>query len=416
MIINFTSEAISLLEQYSEEIGLTRDTLDLDIAVEKFYRETLKNYKPKKHKAKPFNLNRIETGAAFAKKYKLKKSLFHSDSKLEPIELTMQYGDIANLFAFIQADLNCVSEEDAIITDETMINLIGFYLAKALNKKYNQKRKPAKNPKKETTKKENKSTKAKKSENSGPTEKFLAYALSEARKVFSSISGVTKITTKLVPTIEFIITTVDIEDRGKTNSLYGRLPETIIHETEATKELELETMLGELSVVVTKALEELRKPDISSMDEEESRPTSGIKVKENIQPDLQKAIDKVVSEATEEKKYAGTKILEGKTMYSLIPNYLEKGISEILTAGAKEYGVNNWQDFKPDKETMMMWYNASRRHMQKFMEYLENPTIKSRYNTKDFGHHHLLHAITDLIFMHWYDTHDLQGDYKIKEG
>jgi len=89
----------------------------------------------------------------------------------------------------------------------------------------------------------------------------------------------------------------------------------------------------------------------------------------------------------------GIKHDDGKLRMDLIPVEVEEALANILTHGAKRYGDHNW------KQGLDYWrvYGAIRRHLA--------ARVKGEIQDKDSGMPHLWHALTELAFLVYYDTH-----------
>ena len=80
----------------------------------------------------------------------------------------------------------------------------------------------------------------------------------------------------------------------------------------------------------------------------------------------------------------------GKARMDLIPPGTLLEVGEVLAYGTKHYGDNNWKKVAQERH-----YAAALRHINKFW-------AGEKLN-KESGYHHLIHAITDLMFVYELD-------------
>ena len=85
----------------------------------------------------------------------------------------------------------------------------------------------------------------------------------------------------------------------------------------------------------------------------------------------------------------GHKNDNGKARMDLISPSTLLEIGEVLAYGAKRYGDNNWKKVAQERH-----YAAALRHLNKFW---------SGKILDKSGYHHLIHAITDLMFVYELD-------------
>ena len=85
-----------------------------------------------------------------------------------------------------------------------------------------------------------------------------------------------------------------------------------------------------------------------------------------------------------------------KTMFSLVEPDFIKGVAEILTEGAKTYGIENWKSL-PESERRR-YKDALLRHIN---TYMSDDIID-----QDSGKHHLLHVACNCMFLHYFDKLD----------
>lgn len=89
---------------------------------------------------------------------------------------------------------------------------------------------------------------------------------------------------------------------------------------------------------------------------------------------------------------------EGKLSYSLLPIEVLKEVTKGLMVGRDKYGSWNWTKG-------MDWsraYDAAERHMKSWYQ-------GEDYDVQD-GHHHLAAAICNLMFLLYYQLHDVGED------
>ena len=90
---------------------------------------------------------------------------------------------------------------------------------------------------------------------------------------------------------------------------------------------------------------------------------------------------------------SGYKNDNGKARMDLISSDALLEMGQVLALGAETYGDYNWQKVFPEKH-----YAAAQRHLNK---YWSGETLDKS------GYHHLIHAITDLMFV--YELDDSKG-------
>ncbi len=84
----------------------------------------------------------------------------------------------------------------------------------------------------------------------------------------------------------------------------------------------------------------------------------------------------------------GIKYDKGKARWDLLPIHIIEKVVNVLTFGAKKYGENNWQKIPKGIDR---YYAATMRHI--------NSWRKKEKIDLESGEHHLIHAITCLIFI-----------------
>lgn len=89
----------------------------------------------------------------------------------------------------------------------------------------------------------------------------------------------------------------------------------------------------------------------------------------------------------------GTKFDTGKLQYSLIPTSATKALAEVLTYGASKYAPNNWQLVQDGEKRYL---DALFRHLEAFRS--------GEVNDEESGLHHLSHALTNVVFLHYLHT------------
>ena len=107
---------------------------------------------------------------------------------------------------------------------------------------------------------------------------------------------------------------------------------------------------------------------------------------------------KLVWKRSEEKPVSvegGMKFDSEKPRFSLLPKGAVNSIIDVLEFGAKKYDVDNWQQVKNSKER---YYNAAMRHIDLWWN--------GEKFDKETGLHHLAHAVTNLIFLKWFDDNE----------
>ena len=77
----------------------------------------------------------------------------------------------------------------------------------------------------------------------------------------------------------------------------------------------------------------------------------------------------------------------GKARMDLISPFVLLEVGEVLTQGAEKYGDYNWQKVGAEH-----FYAAAQRHLNKFWA--------GENLAEDSGHSHLVHAITNLMFIY----------------
>lgn len=77
----------------------------------------------------------------------------------------------------------------------------------------------------------------------------------------------------------------------------------------------------------------------------------------------------------------------GKPRLSLVPPILIRAVGEVMTHGAKKYGVNSYKNVEPDR-----YRDALARH---YCSYMEDPYG----NDKDSGLPHLWHIACNVAFL-----------------
>lgn len=95
---------------------------------------------------------------------------------------------------------------------------------------------------------------------------------------------------------------------------------------------------------------------------------------------------------------------EGKPSPSLVPAELIYEISEILAFGADKYGPNNWRKANPPKMTRVL--DSALRHIYAWADREDDD--------EESGKNHLTHAITQLMFLRYYQKHGLSHDDRWK--
>ena len=90
---------------------------------------------------------------------------------------------------------------------------------------------------------------------------------------------------------------------------------------------------------------------------------------------------------------SGDKGDRGKARLDLISAGALLEVGRVLALGAEMYGDYNWKEVSPTRH-----YAAAQRHLNKFW---------SGETLDKSGYHHLIHAITDLMFV--YELDDSKG-------
>lgn len=85
---------------------------------------------------------------------------------------------------------------------------------------------------------------------------------------------------------------------------------------------------------------------------------------------------------------------DGKTMFSLlVPEFIE-GMAEVLTEGAKKYGIENWKKLSPDER--IRYKDSLLRHINSYM--------KGNMFDKDSHKHEMLHIGCNAMFNYYFDV------------
>ena len=100
---------------------------------------------------------------------------------------------------------------------------------------------------------------------------------------------------------------------------------------------------------------------------------------------------------------------KGKTKLSLIEPAFIVGLGDVLTFGAKKYGVNNWKN--ATKEDVNRYKDALLRHI---LAYLDGEKRDKETNLS-----HLYHATCNLMFLDYLErkgVKDSSGEQKQREA
>ena len=81
----------------------------------------------------------------------------------------------------------------------------------------------------------------------------------------------------------------------------------------------------------------------------------------------------------------------GKPRVSLVEPDFILGVAQVLTFGADKYGSHNWKKMTP--EDIDRFKDATLRHIL--------ASQKGEHHDPESGIDHLLHAATNLMFLHW---------------
>lgn len=96
----------------------------------------------------------------------------------------------------------------------------------------------------------------------------------------------------------------------------------------------------------------------------------------------------------------GTKDIEGKLRYNLIPPFSLAQVARVLTKGAVKYAPDNWKKV-PDANNK--YVEALFRHLEKYRA--------GEMVDPESGEHHMAHIATNAMFLLWFDrqTHVVSG-------
>lgn len=87
-----------------------------------------------------------------------------------------------------------------------------------------------------------------------------------------------------------------------------------------------------------------------------------------------------------------SKDLGGKPLFSLIDPYWQLELAEILTFGARKYGLKNWQS--ASLEELHHYEDALYRHMNKYQ--------RGQMRDEDTKLSHLSHVGINAMFLHYF--------------
>jgi len=90
----------------------------------------------------------------------------------------------------------------------------------------------------------------------------------------------------------------------------------------------------------------------------------------------------------------GMKRDHGKDRWDLVPWDVMQDIVKVLTYGSKKYTPDNWKQVEPYRER---YFAACLRHLSAWRN--------GELINKETKLPHIVHAITDLIFIAWKDKH-----------
>jgi len=95
------------------------------------------------------------------------------------------------------------------------------------------------------------------------------------------------------------------------------------------------------------------------------------------------------------KEDCGRKFDDGKLRYDLIPPDCYRELVKIITYGANKYAPNNWQKVERDRYIAALY-----RHVESWR--------MGETSDEESSHHHLAHAMCNVMFLLWKDMHNVE--------
>lgn len=94
-------------------------------------------------------------------------------------------------------------------------------------------------------------------------------------------------------------------------------------------------------------------------------------------------------------EFKGTKYDEGKNRWDLLPLAQIEKVVKVITFGATKYGPENWKSLA---DPQGRYFAAAMRHL---VAYRQGSKLDH-----ESGLPHLAHAITNIVFLMWFDDND----------